>query len=46
MPVSRSITVPPEPVATLRAIAGLDHVRRTRTMKCTVTGGLLQLCSL
>jgi predicted site-specific integrase-resolvase len=30
--------VPPKPAARARVIAGRDHVRKTRTMKCTMMG--------
>jgi hypothetical protein len=33
-----------ETCRTSRAVTGLAHVRKTRTIKCTVTGGLLQPC--
>jgi hypothetical protein len=32
------------PAATFRAVASPGYARKTRTMKCTVTGGLLQPC--
>ena len=35
--VSRSITVPRKRAAS-RAVTGLGHVRKTHTIKCTVTG--------
>lgn len=43
-PVSRSTIVPRKPADAFRAVAGLGNVRKTRTMKCTVMGGLLQPC--
>lgn len=45
-PISRSISVLQKPAFVIRVVAGIVHVRKTRTMKCTVTGGLLQRCSL
>ncbi len=41
-PVSRSLTVHWKPTSSPRAIVDRTYVRKTRTMKCTVTGGLLQ----
>ena len=46
LPVSRSITVPRKPADTFRATTGRGHVRKTRTVTCTLMGGLLQPCSL
>lgn len=43
---SRSITVPKKRAATSRLVTGPDHVGKTRTMKCTMMGGLLQPCLL
>lgn len=36
---SRSISVLQKSTVVIRVVAGLGHVRKTRTMKCTVTGG-------
>jgi hypothetical protein len=46
VPASRSITVPQESAYTSRAVAGRAHVRKTRTVICTLMGGLLQPWSL
>jgi len=43
-PVSRSITVPRRAAGESHAAAGRGHVRKTRTVICTLTEGLLKQC--